>query len=648
MKNELLAPNGKPSNLNAEQYKMVRTPAFKNWFGDWINKPNDNMLIDENGEPMIWWHTGGDWNELEEREGNGKLMFSPTNESMAYGNSGKDNITRPFFIKSDHIYTLPYQDRNKSPKFWKKNPRFKNPIYFVNAYGGFIIVTKSNQIKIADGRNKTFDSLNNDIRFDNGGSVTPFNEKNLEKSKKAIKKEINNIKFLECDGSTRVLHYALDNAGVKHTVKRGKVIGDEYVIPLHYWIELPDGNIVDYKSKMWLGEKAQEGLFKPKNNVSYIGESINLEVSKTLYDILTMEKGGSIAYHGSPILKEKMKLTPSKSGELGAGLYFTRDYNYAKNYSLPRGEIKNMFEAQKGAVAKLDLGKLKIKKISKEDYLKKRGSFYEAEQKINHGNWSLEIAKKAEQKLINYYENLGYDGLEMIDEPQGVIFTESLNKLKHDEDIFFSKGGRTIAQTPAPKKDQVYGSNSNKTNSSKNLSSAKFIKFDENTINAIKEKVKEHNQQHLDKKINLASAKAVVRRGMGAYSKSHRPNITDGKPNSRVAWGLARLNAFIYKIVNGKSKSGKYNQDDDLIEELGYTVSKYKNGGEMNQEIKCRNCGWEWNTKDSEEFDKYVCHKCGFDNQSFYSSDPINKMSDGGKVNKVINTPDYLKMFLGK
>ena len=31
----LLAPNGQPSNLTPEQYKLVRTKAFKDWFGDW-------------------------------------------------------------------------------------------------------------------------------------------------------------------------------------------------------------------------------------------------------------------------------------------------------------------------------------------------------------------------------------------------------------------------------------------------------------------------------------------------------------------------------------------------------------------------------------------------------------------------------------
>jgi len=170
--NTLLAPNGKPSNLTPEQYELVRKPEFKAWFGDWENKPNENMLTDENEEPMVWYHTGGNWTELNNNgiNGKGKLMFSPTKSSMAYGNDEKKSITRPFFIKSDFIYKLPYEDRNISSAYrWNKNK--KNPIWFVNAYGGFIVVRQSNQIKLADGTNTTFDGNNPDIRFDGGGET---------------------------------------------------------------------------------------------------------------------------------------------------------------------------------------------------------------------------------------------------------------------------------------------------------------------------------------------------------------------------------------------------------------------------------------------------------------------------------------------
>ena len=53
------APNGKPTNLNEKQWAQVRTKAFKDWFGDWENSPeNASKVVDENGEPMIAYHGG--------------------------------------------------------------------------------------------------------------------------------------------------------------------------------------------------------------------------------------------------------------------------------------------------------------------------------------------------------------------------------------------------------------------------------------------------------------------------------------------------------------------------------------------------------------------------------------------------------------
>lgn len=53
----LKAPNGKDTNLTPEQWVTVRTKAFKRWFGDWENDPeNASKVVDENGEPMIMYH----------------------------------------------------------------------------------------------------------------------------------------------------------------------------------------------------------------------------------------------------------------------------------------------------------------------------------------------------------------------------------------------------------------------------------------------------------------------------------------------------------------------------------------------------------------------------------------------------------------
>lgn len=56
-KGQLLAPNGKVSNLTEKQYVQVRTKAFKDWFGDWENNSeNASKVVDENGEPLVVIH----------------------------------------------------------------------------------------------------------------------------------------------------------------------------------------------------------------------------------------------------------------------------------------------------------------------------------------------------------------------------------------------------------------------------------------------------------------------------------------------------------------------------------------------------------------------------------------------------------------
>ena len=45
------------SNLTPAQQKLVRTPEFKAWFGDWENSPETaSKVVDENGEPLVVYH----------------------------------------------------------------------------------------------------------------------------------------------------------------------------------------------------------------------------------------------------------------------------------------------------------------------------------------------------------------------------------------------------------------------------------------------------------------------------------------------------------------------------------------------------------------------------------------------------------------
>ena len=54
--NLLVLPEGSKSNLNEQSWKIVRTKSFIEWFGNWREKKDCSMVVDENGEPKIVTH----------------------------------------------------------------------------------------------------------------------------------------------------------------------------------------------------------------------------------------------------------------------------------------------------------------------------------------------------------------------------------------------------------------------------------------------------------------------------------------------------------------------------------------------------------------------------------------------------------------
>lgn len=311
-------------------------------------------------------------------------------------------------------------------------------------------------------------------------------------------------------------------------------------------------------------------------------------------------------------------------------------------------------------------------------------------------------------------------------------------------------GRKSEAQTPSPKKDQIKGSKVNPKGSASSTKSAKSIELSDSIITTLENKRDEYNKKHPNGKVTLGALKAVFRRGAGAFSSSHRPNMT------RSGWAFARVNKFLLKKGGTKVKAA-YVQDDDLMERgaildsscktyisqnesilktgyylnfnefssmidpygqiplnLNYTLvtynsgnqdglslidtinpinlqneladilniplnnaqvvvglyiemgkklksisqiegdnilvidrdklvcesgkdddlmeKVYEEGGDLGQEITCVNCGWSWNNNQSDASDKYICHKCWFDNRTFYDSDPIGEYHLGGDM----------------
>jgi hypothetical protein len=138
------------------------------------------------------------------------------------------------------------------------------------------------------------------------------------------------------------------------------------------------------------------------------------------------------------------------------------------------------------------------------------------------------------------------------------------------------QGRKSSAQTPAPKSDKIYGSRKNTKGSASTEGSSIFLSS--KTIETLQKKLDEFKKDHPNaKNITLGDLKKVYRRGSGAYSKSHRPTISGGAPNSRGAWSFARVNKFLEK-AGGKKVKKAYIQDDDLMANGGEVKSQFYKG----------------------------------------------------------------------
>jgi hypothetical protein len=116
-------------------------------------------------------------------------------------------------------------------------------------------------------------------------------------------------------------------------------------------------------------------------------------------------------------------------------------------------------------------------------------------------------------------------------------------------------GPKSAAQTPAPISDQKKGSSKNKKGSAGKEGSK--IVFSEKVETSLKNKVKLHNEKN-KKKVSLSQLKKVYRRGLGAFSTSHRPNQTRG------SWAMARVNMFLKMMSGGDVKDSYRKADQDI------------------------------------------------------------------------------------
>jgi len=125
---------------------------------------------------------------------------------------------------------------------------------------------------------------------------------------------------------------------------------------------------------------------------------------------------------------------------------------------------------------------------------------------------------------------------------------------------------RPVSQTPAPPKERIKGSKENPAGTASTRSKAGDIEVSAENEEALKNKIAEFKDKHPSRNApTLGALKKVFRRGAGAFSTSFRPTISGGKPNSRNAWAMARVNKFLKMAGGGEVKKSYREADGDLL-----------------------------------------------------------------------------------
>lgn len=685
----LFAPNGKSSNLTPEQYKLVRTPEFKAWFGDWENDPaNASKVVDENGEPKVVYRGDiGKFNVFEpESHQYGKFWFSDNYYvAKTYGN------VREYFLNIRKLY------KNISVKV---HDRYENvgiiltdvydPAYDegdVDLVANNYVAFHSAQIKLADGSNTTFDAQNPDIRYFKGGILDGFSD--LQKSiystiwskeKTYIFKFPSDSILILTPTNKKTVKEFQENADKEFfkriiSQKYGEKIADEVVSDienkrLEIFKITKDTDLEDYKNIMVIDNSTVKLLvenksFKKNKKLAPNGKPSNL--SDKQYELVRTSQFKAwfgdwendpanaskvVDENGEPLVVYRGDNSESKKGNIFKTgfnrlattskdrlpneyfFYFVDKYHVANGYADDQvdehnSDIKYYGKKGKFWYPKVSQYFLNIRKpidltpnnplfTSYKEYFKqsvllfgKDSIDYQRKNLFIPSNYGYQLLSEDFDKILNNElgDYLLIDGKEVdkweqyrIDELKKYIESNSIRTLIDTWQYFAEYAGRQ-------KRSEILRRMYLK------MISLKFdgLIFLENT----------HYQDVAYEDWNFGNAE----------KKKLKYDYRDWKHKPKV---FATLHSNQIKLADGSNTTF----DSDNLD------IRYAEGGDLGQEITCVRCGWHWNTADSDESDKYVCHKCGFDNRTFYDSDPIGKyhtkdknMYKKGGFNK-ISLPD--------
>ena len=305
----MLAPNGEPTNLTERQWLQVRTDAFKEWFGDWENDPEEaSQMKDENGEPKVFYHnTNADFfafNPLYNGSstdagwlGDGFYFYGDPSEGQDYGEKKMSvflNIREPYYASEEENRSLSEQnDRSASLEFREeRESEGYDGVYFNGDLRQETVVFSPSQIKSATDNVGTFDASKEDIREQRVWHGTPHDFDHFDHSKMGTGEGNQTFgwgTYLTGD----------KNSGVYYATLRRSSFNPSAPIPIEKSEVLKLGMVLEHRAKVMSAEQAlanaiasgtSEHVAVLKEKLEKARKSLRDWVSKVSGDVQAKEK----------------------------------------------------------------------------------------------------------------------------------------------------------------------------------------------------------------------------------------------------------------------------------------------------------------------------------------------------------------------
>jgi len=264
----LLAPNGKPTNLTSEQYRLVRTPEFKAWFGDWEkayetgNYDNVSKVIDEETkEPLVVYHGSpiGETNVFDLKKAEDSIVSSGLREYGMYFTTNK-NIAKIYQAKK-RLQTDEYKStlntleekRNKvrnNIEYDKLNKQI-DFLYYGRIYEVFLNLKKIVSFDAKGMANiEAYNNLKVDVGYDlKQGREAMYFFKTGYSHAKSIK-EVVTVEKVDGIRADNVIE--LSEYGALSSYEKNKYIGTSFLVfpneDVFYNVKLADGTNTTFDS----------------------------------------------------------------------------------------------------------------------------------------------------------------------------------------------------------------------------------------------------------------------------------------------------------------------------------------------------------------------------------------------------------------